>query len=68
MRIYVFVSDQDSDIIGFTSDETGSNLPGALGPWYPELSGIVVVDTDGDPISYIVCREGYCVLIDPSEC
>ena len=37
MRIYVFVSRKDADVLAFTLSETGDNLPAALGPWYQEV-------------------------------
>ena len=64
MRIYVFVSDKDSDVLGFTSEGTGANLPGAYGPRREEVvPGICVVATDDDPISRAVCRDGFYISI-----
>jgi hypothetical protein len=63
MRIYVFVSDKDPAILGFTSDEAGANLPDALGPWREEVEpGIFVVGTDHDPITEAVRRDGFCIF------
>jgi hypothetical protein len=46
MRIDVYVSQQDPDVLGFTSDETGANLPDEPGPWCEEPEpGVVVIDT-----------------------
>jgi hypothetical protein len=68
MRIYVFVSDKDPDILGFTLDQTGGNLPDALGPWHEDtMPGVVVTDRDDDPISEAVRRDGFSV-IDQSIC
>jgi hypothetical protein len=69
MRIYVYVSQQDPDLLGFTSDETGTNLPDERGPWCEELEpGVVVIDTDEDPIAEAVRRDGFCVFTDCSDC
>jgi hypothetical protein len=68
MRIYVFVSDKDPDILGFTLDQTGGNLPDALAPWREDtVPGLVVTDCDDDPISEAVRRDGFSV-VDQSIC
>jgi hypothetical protein len=65
MDIYVFASDTDPCVVGFTSDETGTNLPVALGPWREEVEpGVVVIDTDDDPIVQAVRRDGFFVSTD----
>jgi hypothetical protein len=65
MRIYVFVFDKAAGVLGFTSEETGANLPGAYGPWREEVvPGICVVATDDDPISDAVCRDGFYISIE----
>jgi hypothetical protein len=67
MRIYVYVSQQDPDILGFTSDEAGANLPDGHGPWREEIEpGVVVIDTDDDPIAKAVRRDGFYVFTDCS--
>jgi hypothetical protein len=69
MRIYVFVSGTDPDLLCFTSDASGGNLPDDLGPWQQEVApGMIVVGTDDDPIAEIVCRNGFCVLTDRIDC
>jgi hypothetical protein len=68
-RIYVFVSDKDLDVIGFTSEETGSNLPAAYNPWREEVeSGIFVIETDYDPISEAVRRNGFYIFLGWNDC
>ena len=65
-RIYVFASQIDrNNVIGFTLDKDGANLPGDLGPWLREdMPGIMVrIETD-DPISDVVKRAGYYVVDD----
>jgi hypothetical protein len=65
MRIHVFASETHPSVVGFTSDETGTNLPAALGPWREEVKpGIVVIDADDDPIAQAVRRDGFFVSTD----
>jgi hypothetical protein len=33
MKVYIFQSGKQPDVVGFTVDETGGNLPTALAPW-----------------------------------
>jgi hypothetical protein len=69
MRIYVYVSQRDPGILGFTSDETGANLPDGHGPWCEETEpDVVVIDADGDPIAEAVRRDGFCVFTDCGGC
>jgi hypothetical protein len=63
MRIYAFVSQTSPEIIGFTLDEAGDNLPRGLGPWKrEEIPGIMVITEAGDPISAAVERDGFYVV------
>jgi hypothetical protein len=65
MRIYVYASQLDPRIVGFTRDETGANLPSDLGPWDREdVPGITVMTETGDPISDAVERDGFHVVDD----
>jgi hypothetical protein len=67
MRIYVYVSQQDRELVGFTSDEAGANLPDELGPWHQEeLSGVIVIGVGDDPITEAVRHDGYCIVTDLS--
>jgi hypothetical protein len=69
MRIYVFVSVSDPDIVGFTSDKTGANLPDALGPWCEEeLPGVAIIDSGDDPIAQVVRRDGFFITTGWSDC
>jgi hypothetical protein len=64
MRVYVFASQIDlNNVIGFSLDKDGANLPSDFGPWVREdMPGILVhIETD-DPISDVVKREGYYVV------
>jgi hypothetical protein len=65
MRIYVFVSQKDPNVVAFTLSETGDNLPAALGPWHQEaIPGISVIGIDNDPISEAVRQDGYFIVTD----
>jgi hypothetical protein len=69
MRIYVFASDTPPNVVGFTSDEVGTNLPAGLGPWREEAEpSIFVIDTDGDPIALAVRRDGFFVFTGWNDC
>ena len=65
MRIYVFVSRKDSNVLAFTLSETGDNLPAALGPWHQEvIPEINVIGIENDPISEAVRQDGYFIVTD----
>jgi hypothetical protein len=65
MRIYVFVSRKDPNVLAFTLNEAGDNLPAALGPWDQEvIPGISVIDIENDPISEVVRQHGYFIATD----
>jgi hypothetical protein len=67
MRIYVYVSQQDPELIGFTFGEAGANLPDEFGPWHQEeLPGVVVIGVGDDPITEAVRRDGYIIVTDRS--
>jgi hypothetical protein len=67
MRIFVYVSQAFPEILGFTSDEGGANLPAKLGPWrWEEMPGVVVVTETDDAISKVVERDGFCVVDERS--
>jgi hypothetical protein len=33
MKVHIFQSGKEPDMVGFTVDETGANLPASLAPW-----------------------------------
>jgi hypothetical protein len=46
MRIYVFTSDNDPDVLAFTLDKTGANLPSEY-EWREAVEpGLVVIETE----------------------
>ena len=67
MRIYVYASQQDPELLNFTSDQAGANLSDELGPWHQaELLGVVVMRVRDDPIAEAVRHDGYCIVTDRS--
>jgi hypothetical protein len=68
MRIYVYVSEQDSDVLAFTSDESGLSLPHHLGPWRREQTqgDAVAISTGNDPITRAIIRDGFFIATDRS--
>jgi hypothetical protein len=41
MQVFIFHSEKDSDVAGFTAQRDGSNLPAEFAPWKP-LGGSVM--------------------------
>jgi hypothetical protein len=67
VRIYVFASQTNPEIIGFTLDEAADNLPRGLGPWSrEEIPGIMVITQADDSISNAVERDGFCLVGEQS--
>ena len=67
MRIYAYVSGKSPNIVGFTGDETGGNLPDKYAPWTPRHDGRAVATGDGtDPVSAVVQRDGYFIAANRS--
>jgi hypothetical protein len=61
MRIYVFISKSDPDVLAFTFDETGAGLPSVNG-WRPVGDpDLFFVGTEGDPILEAVRRDGFYI-------
>jgi hypothetical protein len=67
MNIYAYSSRKDPDVLGFTSDITGRNLPGKYAPWQPSNAGATIVTGGGDdPVSVAVQGVGYFIARDRS--
>jgi hypothetical protein len=67
MKIYAYSSQKDPDVLGFTSDVTGKNLPGKYAPWQPSNAGATIVTGGGDdPVSVAVQGVGYFIARDRS--
>jgi hypothetical protein len=39
MRIYLYASSRDRNLLGVTEDESGGNLPGQYAPWHLSSDG-----------------------------
>ena len=35
MQVFIFLSQKDADVVGFTGQRYGSNLPAEFAPWNP---------------------------------
>jgi hypothetical protein len=68
MQIFVFRSDKDNDVFGFTGERHGRNLPAEFAPWTPlghnemtvgnKVSGV----TGGaDAVTKGIARDGFFV-------
>jgi hypothetical protein len=69
MCIYVFISDKNSNILAFTSDADGANLPYEHGPWREEVDpDVYVIGTDDDPIAQAVRRDGFHIISLRDDC
>ena len=67
MEIYAFASRKNPNMIAFTSDTTGDNLPNKYAPWFKSNGSQAIATGDGtDPVSAIVGRDGYFVAADRS--
>jgi hypothetical protein len=63
MAIYVFTSQVAPALRGFTSDETGGNLPAAYAPWEKLGNGIASgLHRTNHPVAQAVLRHGYFVI------
>jgi hypothetical protein len=63
MAIYVFVSILRPDILAFTEDEIGSNLPVIYAPWERTSSGSALyVGKDHDRVAAAVRQDGYFLV------
>jgi hypothetical protein len=60
MTIYLYASGKNRNLIGFTEDASGQNLPEEYGPWYlsNEDTGIAGIDGN-DPITQRVRESGF---------
>jgi hypothetical protein len=68
MRIYVYVSQQDAEIMAFTSDATGGNLPQSDGPWLiGEAPDILDVGEGQGVVSAGIRRDGYFIAVRQSH-
>ncbi len=65
MRIFVFTSLKDPDLLGFTHDAAGGNLPPAYAPWQPSTEGgAVLVGGDVGPVADGIRRDGFFIAVE----
>jgi hypothetical protein len=67
--IFVFVSSKDREVLGFTADQTGGNLPSGYAPWEPATGGgaVLVGSDDADPVTEAVRRDGFFLAVGGYE-
>jgi hypothetical protein len=67
--IFVFFSSKDADVLAFTSDQSGSNLPLDYAPWKPAAEGGAVLASGGgaDPVTEAVRRDGFFLAVGGYE-
>lgn len=63
MAIYAFTSQSTPALRGFTSDETGKNLPATYAPWKKVTAGVASgLDRQNHPVAQAVLRHGFFVV------
>jgi hypothetical protein len=68
MLLFTFVSDKDTDILGFTPDRTGASLPAEWGPWNPLGTGTLPASVGlagighSEPVQEAIRKDGYYVV------
>lgn len=69
MRIFVFVSTRDRDVLGFTANQTAKNLPADYAPWEPAEDGgaVLLGGGDADPVTQAVRRDGFFLAVGGFE-
>jgi hypothetical protein len=65
MRVFVFISARDPDLLGFTASQAAENLPADYAPWLPAEAGGVVLLSGGDanPVIEVVRRDGFFLAV-----
>ena len=64
MKVYIFKSAKDAEVYGFTSDDTGGNLPEAQ-PWAIEGGGAAMPGgdvADNEMLIQTLRTEGYYIV------
>jgi hypothetical protein len=69
MRIFVFVSTRDRDVLGFTPSQAAENLPAEYAPWEPAEAGgaVLLGGGDADPVTQAVGRDGFFLAVGGYE-
>jgi hypothetical protein len=66
--IFVFMSTRDRQLLGFTADQAGGDLPQGCAPWEPATEGgAVLVGGDTGPVSEAVRRDGVFLAVGGYE-
>jgi hypothetical protein len=64
MQIYVYLSKKDADIMAFTLDVTGRNLPESDGPWVlGDNPDVLDAGAGLGPVSAFIQQDGYFIAV-----
>lgn len=64
MNLYIFNSTKDPNVLGFTVDQSGSNLPPDIGPWTASHGSVMPAGVKGvayEPILAAIKRDGFYI-------
>jgi hypothetical protein len=73
MRVFVFISTKDRDVLGFTANQAGANLPSEYAPWAPATEGGTVLmgdaenESDADIVLHGIQRDGFFMAVGGYE-
>ena len=70
MRVFVFISIRDREVLGFTPDQTGGNLPLPYAPWHPASEGGAVLvgdDSDASVVLEGIRKHGFFLAVGGYE-
>src|ERR1700744_3850483 len=73
MRVFVFISAKDQDVLGFTTDQVGANLPRDYAPWVAATEGGAVLvndaesEADADIVLDGIRRDGFFMAVGGDE-
>jgi hypothetical protein len=73
MRVFVFISTKDRDVLGFTAGQAGANLPPEYAPWTPATEGGAVLvhdaesESDADIVLDGIRRDGFFMAVGGYE-
>jgi hypothetical protein len=70
VRVFVFRSIRDGDVLGFTPDQRGANLPAPYAPWHPAVEGGAILvgnDPDANTVLEAIRRDGFFLAIGGYE-
>ncbi len=62
MRAFMFQSAKDFDVLGFTEDETGRNLPVELAPWRVRGGRALPIGEEADAVVAALKTKGYYLV------